>query len=113
MDIIIRPSLSPWSSLVILKKKPDGTYRFLVDSCHLNSVTKKDAYLQLSAEELIYCLSGHSYFTKLNLNGGQFQIPIIESDKERAAFFSLPMNIMSLMFLLRILQTLLQFFKAL
>ena len=27
-------------------------------------MTKKDAYLQPSAEELIYCLSEHSYFTK-------------------------------------------------
>ena len=70
----------------IFKKKPDGTYRFLVDFCHLNSVTKKDAYPHFSAEELIYCLSGHSYFTKLDLKGGYFQIPIIESDKEKAVF---------------------------
>ncbi|CAF2612253.1 unnamed protein product [Rotaria sp. Silwood2] len=28
---ILRPSHSPWSSPVLLKKKPDGTYRFLVD----------------------------------------------------------------------------------
>ena len=49
-------------------------------------MTKKDAYLQPSAEELIYCLSGHSYFTKLDLKGGHFQIPIIESDKEKAVF---------------------------
>ena len=78
MDIVIRPSASPWSSPLIL---PDDTYRFLVDFCHLNSVTKKDAYPHPSAEELIYCLSGHSYFTKLDLKGGYFQIPIIESDK--------------------------------
>ena len=31
MGIVISPSASPWSSLVILEKKPDGTYRFLVD----------------------------------------------------------------------------------
>ena len=86
MDMVIRPSESPWSSLVILKKKPDGTYRFLVDFCHLNSVTKKDAYPYPSTEELIYYLSGHSYFTKLDLKGGYFQIPIIESDKEKAVF---------------------------
>ena len=72
MDIVIRPSASPRSSLVILKKKSDDTYRFLVDFCHLNSVTKKDAYPHPSAEELMYCLSGHSYFTKLDLKGGYF-----------------------------------------
>ena len=86
MDIVIRPSASPWSSLVILKKKSDGTYRFLVDFCHLNSITKKDAYPRPSVEELIYCLSGHYYFSKLDLKDGHFQIPIIESDKEKAIF---------------------------
>ncbi|CAF4410957.1 unnamed protein product, partial [Rotaria magnacalcarata] len=86
MDNIVRPSTSPWSSPVILKKKPDGTYRFLVDFRRLNSITKKDAYPQPSAEELIYRLSGHSYFTKLDLKSGYFQIPIVESDKEKTAF---------------------------
>ncbi|CAF2802509.1 unnamed protein product [Rotaria sp. Silwood2] len=86
MDNIIRPSTSPWSSPVILKKKPDGTYRFLVDFRRLNSITKKDAYPQPSAEELIFRLSGHSYFTKLGLKSGYFQIPIVESDKEKTAF---------------------------
>ena len=80
MDIVIRPSASLWSSLVILEKKPAGTYRFSVDFCHLNSVMKKDAYPQPSAGELIYCLSGHSYFTKLDLRDGHFQIPTIKSD---------------------------------
>ncbi|CAF4081208.1 unnamed protein product, partial [Rotaria magnacalcarata] len=86
MDNIVRPSTSPWSSPVILKKKPDGTYRFLVDFRRLNSITRKDAYPQPSAEELIYRLSGHSYFTKLDLRSGYFQIPIVESDKEKTAF---------------------------
>ena len=86
MDNIIRPSTSPWSSPVVLKKKLDGTYRFLVDFRRLNSITKKDAYPQPSVEELIYRLSGHSYFTKLDLKSGYFQIPIAEADKEKRAF---------------------------
>ncbi|CAF3652495.1 unnamed protein product [Rotaria sp. Silwood1] len=86
LDNIIRPSTSPWSSPVILKKKPDGTYRFLVDFRRLNSITDKDAYPQPTAEELIYRISGHSYFTKLDLKSGYFQIPIAESDKEKTAF---------------------------
>ena len=86
LDNVIRPSTSPWSSPVILKKKPDGTFRFLVDFRRLNSITKKDAYPQPSAEELIYRLSGHTYFTKLDLKSGYFQIPIAESDKEKTGF---------------------------
>lgn len=86
LDNIVRPSTSPWSSPVILKKKPDGTFRFLVDFRRLNSITKKDPYPQPSSEELLYRLSGHQYFTKLDLKSGYFQIPIAESDKEKTAF---------------------------
>ena len=89
MDIVIRPSASPWSFLVILKKKPDDTYRFLVNFRHLNSIKKKDVYSQTSAEELIYLLSRHSYFAKLDLKSEYFQIPIVESDKEKTAFVTL------------------------
>ena len=86
LDNIIRPSTSPWSSPVLLKKKPDGTFRFLVDFRRLNAVTKKDSYPQPSAEELLLRLAGHHFFTKLDLKSGYFQIPITEPDKEKTAF---------------------------
>lgn len=86
LDNIVRPSTSPWSSPALLRKKPDGSFRFLVDFRRLNKITKKDAYPQPSAEELIYRLSGHSFFTKLDLKSGYFQIPIAEADKEKTAF---------------------------
>lgn len=85
-DKVIRESTSPWASPVILKKKPDGTYRFLVDFRRLNAVTKKDAYPQPTTEELLNRLAGHRFFTKLDLKSGYFQIPISEADKEKTAF---------------------------
>ena len=86
MDIVIWPSASPWSFLVILKKKPDDTYRFLVDFRHLNFVTKKDVYPRPSVEELIYRLFRYGYFNKFDLEKRYFQILIIESDKEKTVF---------------------------
>ena len=85
-DNVVRESTSPWASPVILKKKPDGTYRFLVDFRRLNTVTKKDAYPQPTTEELLNRLAGHRFFTKLDLKSGYFQIPISEADKEKTAF---------------------------
>ena len=52
----------------------------------MNLVTKKDVYPRPSAEELIYRLFRHGYFTKLDLEQRYFQILIIESDKEKTAF---------------------------
>ncbi|CAF4586152.1 unnamed protein product, partial [Didymodactylos carnosus] len=75
----IRPSTSPWSSPVLLVKKKDGDYRFVVDYRKLNNVTVKDSLKQLS---------GHSYFTKLDLKSGYFQIPIREDDKQKTAFIT-------------------------
>lgn len=85
---ILRPSNSPWSSPVLLKMKPDGSYRFLVDFRRLNSITEKDSYPQPSAEELLYRLAGHKYFTKLDLRSGYFQIPIDESDIPKTAIIT-------------------------
>ena len=85
---ILRPSHSPWSSPVLLKRKPDGTYRFLVDFRRLNAITQKDSYPQPSAEELLHRLAGARFFTKLDLKSGYFQIPIQESDIPKTAIIT-------------------------
>ena len=41
---VVRPSVSPWASVVVLVKKPDGSDRFCVDCRTSNDVTKKDSY---------------------------------------------------------------------
>ncbi|CAF3314989.1 unnamed protein product [Rotaria sp. Silwood2] len=84
----IRPSTSPWSSPVLLVKKKDGDYRFVVDYRKLNSVTIKDSFPIPTIEATLKQLSGHSYFTKLDLKSGYFQIPIQEEDKQKTAFIT-------------------------
>ncbi|CAF1433061.1 unnamed protein product [Rotaria sp. Silwood1] len=101
---IIIPSHSPWSSPVVLLKKPNGEFRFIIDYRKLNSITKKDSYPQPTVEELIQRLGGHSWFTKLDLKSGYYQIPIHQADKEKTAFVTqdglyqfevLPMGLMN------------------
>ena len=41
---VIQPSNSPWALPVVSVRKKDGTSRFCVDYCKVNSVTRKDAY---------------------------------------------------------------------
>ena len=83
---LIKPSQSPWSSPVLLVKKRDGQYRFCVDYRNLNQITTKDSYPLPNIEDTVEQLGGSSYFSKLDLKNGYFQVRIAESDKPKTAF---------------------------
>ena len=84
---LISESHSPYAAPAILVKKKDGSYRFVVDYKRLNLVTIKDSSPLPNMEEAIRCLGqGYSYFSKLDLKSGFYQIPIRDDDKEKTAF---------------------------
>ena len=85
-DKIIRPSQSPWASPVVLQRKKDGTWRFCIDYRKLNEVTEKDNYPLPRIQEILDTLGGAKYFSKLDFQGGYYQVPIDESDKPKTAF---------------------------
>lgn len=43
-EVIIEPSVSPWSSNIVLVKKKDSSLRFCVDFRQINDITKKDSH---------------------------------------------------------------------
>ena len=57
-DGIIVPSLSPWSSPIVLVKKKDGSTRFCIDFRQLNSITKKGAQPIPRIDDTLDSLSG-------------------------------------------------------
>ena len=71
--------------MVIVRKK-DGSLRFCVDFCKLNSKTIKDAYAIPRVEDTLHLLAGAKYFTKLDLRSRYWQMELEESDKPKTAF---------------------------
>ena len=83
---VISPSVSPWSSPIVLVAKPDGSTRFCIDYREVNNVTKKDAYPLPRVDDTLDALGGAKYFTTLDLQSGYWQVTLEENSKEITAF---------------------------
>ena len=82
----IRPSQSPYGAMVLFVKKKDGTLRMCVDYRALNDVTVKNKLALPLADDLFDHVQGARFFSKLDLNAGFNQIPVVEADREKTAF---------------------------
>ena len=86
---IIRPSVSPYGSPVLLVAKPYGTYYMVVDYRQFNSQTVMDYFplcrIQDSRQESLGYANA-KFFSTLDLQSGYHQVPIEEKSKQYTAF---------------------------
>ena len=83
---VIEPSISPYSSPIVLVPKKDGSVGFCIDFRKLNKVTEFDAEPMPNMEEIINRMSDHKYFTKMDLSKGYWQAGLTERSKPLTAF---------------------------
>lgn len=69
---VICPSNCPYSSLVLLVKKKEGSWRFCVDYRTLNNVSILDKFPIPVIEELFDELNGADMFSKIDFKAGYY-----------------------------------------
>ena len=82
---IIQPSVSPWSSPVVLVKKKDGSLRFGIDYRWLNAITRKDVFPMPRIDDMLEQLKGKRIFTMLDAKSGYWKVQMDPTSREKTA----------------------------
>ncbi|GKC24225.1 putative reverse transcriptase domain-containing protein [Tanacetum coccineum] len=82
----IRPSSSPWGSLVLFVKKKDRSFSMCIDYRELNKLTVKNRYPLSRIDDLFDQLQGSSIYSKIDLRSGYHQLRVREQDIPKTAF---------------------------
>ena len=85
---LIVPSNSPWSSLLLLINKKDGSNLVVIDYWKLNAISKKDRYPLPRIDDTLEKLSGAKFFLAMDLIAGYWQIPMQVEDQEKCAIIT-------------------------
>lgn len=83
---VIRDSVSPWASPIVLVARKDGGVRPCVDYRQVNQLVKPDGFPLPRIQDCLDAVAGSNLFSTFDLLSGYFQIPVKESDIPKTSF---------------------------
>lgn len=83
---IVEPGGGARSSLVVLVRMNDGSWRLYIDSRRLNAVIKRNAYPLPRIDDNLDALMGSMYFSTLDFLNGHWQVPLEQDAQENTEF---------------------------
>ncbi len=83
---VIEPSMSEWSSPMVIVPKRDGSLRVCIDFRKLNAQSKFDAYPMPRVDDLLEKIGRAQYITTLDLCKGYWQVPLNPESRPYTAF---------------------------
>uniref|UniRef100_A0A0N5BZ40 RNA-directed DNA polymerase n=2 Tax=Strongyloides papillosus TaxID=174720 RepID=A0A0N5BZ40_STREA len=85
---MIEPSRSPYLSRVVLVRKKDQQWRFVVDFRGINILIEQQTHIIPRIDKITEDAAGKQYYTSFDLKAGFHQIPLDENSRRIAAFIT-------------------------